>query len=59
LQARQTAALGNRAQVQEALTDFDAVADHVVVRAIPHEESLEAYLDVLNVGAPAEDGQRN
>lgn len=50
--AMETAVFGEVADIQAALTAFDAVLDETVVRAIAADETERSYRDLLETAAP-------
>lgn len=56
VRALETCVTGEPADIDAGLNAFPPDADEVIVRAIAAEETLDAYLDVLNAGAPKETG---
>ena len=56
VQAIETSVYGDEKAIQRGLAAFPADADEVVVRAIAADESLEAYLALLQAAAPHSQG---
>jgi alkanesulfonate monooxygenase SsuD/methylene tetrahydromethanopterin reductase-like flavin-dependent oxidoreductase (luciferase family) len=52
VRAIETCVVGEPGRIDEGLNAYSSDANEIVVRAIAAQETLDAYLDVLNAGAP-------